>query len=217
MQAHDDRNLARQLTPAEKKEKKTRKLLGAAAEGEACPVSVYRVGSLASAQNRFKVRVNAEVRPSAEPVLNVEGGYWPTRSGSSGGRSGPRGAVVHGSLAGVQNRDQGTQFCVIARLAACHIQLDLIPLIFLATHSWACDEGRSTNVQQHTCRSAGAYLLPCIAMACCVCEIAAKLLWCTAGAAPDGHRGCNGRPVPCGGGGRRQGAEEVRQAAAPPH
>ena len=62
MQAHDDRNLARQLTPAEKKEKKTRKLLGAAAEGEACPVSLYRIGSLASPQNRFKVRVNAEVR-----------------------------------------------------------------------------------------------------------------------------------------------------------
>ena len=71
MQAHDDRNLARQLTPAEKKEKKTRKLLGAAAEGEACPVSVYRIGSLASAQNRFKVRVNAEVRSAADLVKSL--------------------------------------------------------------------------------------------------------------------------------------------------
>ena len=63
MQAHDDRNMARQLTPVEKKERKTRKLLGAAAEGEACPVTLYRISSLASAQHRFKVRVNAEVRP----------------------------------------------------------------------------------------------------------------------------------------------------------
>ena len=70
VQAHDDRNLARQLTPAEKKEKKTRKLLGAAAEGEACPVSLYRIGSLASAQNRFKVRVNAEARLPAETLTS---------------------------------------------------------------------------------------------------------------------------------------------------
>ncbi len=64
-QAHDDRNLARMLTPAERKEKKTRKLVGAAAEGEACPVTCYRIASLANTQHRFKVRVNAVVRRPA--------------------------------------------------------------------------------------------------------------------------------------------------------
>ena len=60
-QAHDDRNLARKLTAAEKKEKKTRKLVGAADEGEAPGVSVFRVRSLARPEHKFKVRVNAEV------------------------------------------------------------------------------------------------------------------------------------------------------------
>jgi len=68
-QAHDDRNLARMLTPAERKEKKTRKLVGAAAEGEACPVTCYRIASLANTQHRFKVRVNAVVRRPARCVL----------------------------------------------------------------------------------------------------------------------------------------------------
>ena len=61
-QAHDDRNLARKLTAAEKKEKKTRKLVGAADEGEAPGVSVFRVRSLERPEHKFKVRVNAEVR-----------------------------------------------------------------------------------------------------------------------------------------------------------
>ena len=61
MQAHEDRNLANKLTPAEKREKKIRRLIGAASEGEGKSVSVYRVGSLASPQHRFKVRANAEV------------------------------------------------------------------------------------------------------------------------------------------------------------
>jgi len=57
------------LTPAERKEKKTRKLVGAAAEGEACPVTCYRIASLANTQHRFKVRVNAVVRWPARCVL----------------------------------------------------------------------------------------------------------------------------------------------------
>lgn len=60
-QAHEDRNLANKLTPAEKREKKIRKLTGAAGEGEARPVALYRVADLSAPQHRFKVRANAEV------------------------------------------------------------------------------------------------------------------------------------------------------------
>lgn len=62
MQAHKDRNLARKLTPAEKRDKKHIKLVGAAAEGEAPTVAVYSVDQLNKPAHRFKVRVNAEVR-----------------------------------------------------------------------------------------------------------------------------------------------------------
>ena len=61
VQAHEDRNLARELTPAEKKEKKHQKLVGQADEAEAPTVNVYRVRSLADPRHRFKVRVNADV------------------------------------------------------------------------------------------------------------------------------------------------------------
>eukprot|EP00884_Botryococcus_braunii_P015893 jgi/Botrbrau1/2988/Bobra.0026s0049.2 len=59
-QAHEDRNLARKLTPMEKKEKKLKKLLGDAEAGVATMVSVYRVRFLSTPQLRFKVSVNAE-------------------------------------------------------------------------------------------------------------------------------------------------------------
>ena len=62
MQAHDDRNLARKLTPAEKKEKKERKLTGQAFDADAPLVRVYRVTSLADRKHRYLVSVNAEVR-----------------------------------------------------------------------------------------------------------------------------------------------------------
>lgn len=77
--AHDDRNLARKLTPAERRDKKLRKLLGqaagaggamAAGSGDeesreaAAPnethVAVYKVGDLSSGRLRFKVDVNAQ-------------------------------------------------------------------------------------------------------------------------------------------------------------
>lgn len=61
IQAHEDRNLARKLTPAEKKEKKLKKLVGEANEGDAPQVAVYRVQDLANRQHQFKVRVNAQV------------------------------------------------------------------------------------------------------------------------------------------------------------
>lgn len=67
VQAHEDRNLARKLTPAEKKDKKHQKLLGQADEVDAPTVNVYCVRSLADPRHRFKVRVNADVSP--DPAL----------------------------------------------------------------------------------------------------------------------------------------------------
>lgn len=66
-QAHKDRNLARKLTPAERREKKHVKLVGASGEGEAATVAVFSVDRLSNPTHRFKVRVNAEVR--ARPPL----------------------------------------------------------------------------------------------------------------------------------------------------
>ena len=53
--------MSRMLTPSERKAKKEKKLLGAAQEGEAALVSVFCIRDLSSPQNKFKVRVNAEV------------------------------------------------------------------------------------------------------------------------------------------------------------
>ncbi len=83
--AHDDRNEASKLTPAERREKKLRKMFGAAAleaglvapggkgpkgaaampAASAAPgvdlvAAVFRVGRLTSAQHRFKVDANAK-------------------------------------------------------------------------------------------------------------------------------------------------------------
>lgn len=63
--AHDDRNIARSLTPAERREKKLRKLfeggaMGNAGGGGSTLAAVYRVESLAHGQHRFKVDVNAK-------------------------------------------------------------------------------------------------------------------------------------------------------------
>ena len=52
------------LTPSERKAKKEKKLLGAAQEGEATLVAVFCIRDLSSPQNKFKVRVNAEVSSS---------------------------------------------------------------------------------------------------------------------------------------------------------
>ncbi|KAL4423323.1 hypothetical protein ABPG77_006118 [Micractinium sp. CCAP 211/92] len=55
--AHEDRNLARMLTPAERREKKLKKLIGE--EGAETHVALYKVGDLSNGQLRFKVDVNA--------------------------------------------------------------------------------------------------------------------------------------------------------------
>ena len=58
-QAHQDRNLARMLTPAERREKKMRKPLGSDAAGEV-HMHVYRVEDMSNRKNRFKVDINAQ-------------------------------------------------------------------------------------------------------------------------------------------------------------
>ncbi|GLT88940.1 hypothetical protein SLE2022_069470 [Rubroshorea leprosula] len=58
-QAHVDRNIARKLTPAERREKKERKLFDDPNTLEAI-VSVYKINNLSHPKTRFKVDVNAQ-------------------------------------------------------------------------------------------------------------------------------------------------------------
>ncbi|XP_077241558.1 protein RDM16-like isoform X2 [Tasmannia lanceolata] len=58
-QAHVDRNIARKLTPAERREKKERKLFDDPNTVETL-VSIYRINDLSHPQTRFKVDVNAQ-------------------------------------------------------------------------------------------------------------------------------------------------------------
>ncbi|KAH0458365.1 hypothetical protein IEQ34_013680 [Dendrobium chrysotoxum] len=58
-QAHIDRNIARKLTPQERREKKERKLFEDPSMLETL-VSVYRIDDLSHPQTRFKVDVNAQ-------------------------------------------------------------------------------------------------------------------------------------------------------------
>ncbi|KAI5075973.1 hypothetical protein GOP47_0008038 [Adiantum capillus-veneris] len=80
-QAHTDRNLARKLTPAERRKKKERKLFDDPNTLETI-VSVYKVNDLSHPQTRFKVDVNANenrltgciVMCDTMTVVIVEGG-----------------------------------------------------------------------------------------------------------------------------------------------
>ncbi|XP_022743425.1 protein RDM16-like isoform X2 [Durio zibethinus] len=80
-QAHVDRNIARKLTPAERREKKERKLFDDPNTVETI-VSVYRINDLSHPKTRFKVDVNAQenrltgcaVISEGITVLVVEGG-----------------------------------------------------------------------------------------------------------------------------------------------
>ena len=59
--AHEDRNLARMLSPAERRQKKMKKLLDVL-PGESLSeihVAVYRINHAPTSQNRFKIEVNA--------------------------------------------------------------------------------------------------------------------------------------------------------------
>ncbi|XP_074286723.1 protein RDM16 isoform X2 [Silene latifolia] len=80
-QAHIDRNIARKLTPAERREKKERKLFDDPNTLETI-VSVYKINDLSNPQNRFKVDINAQenrltgcaVLHEGFSVVAVEGG-----------------------------------------------------------------------------------------------------------------------------------------------
>ncbi|XP_022765252.1 protein RDM16-like isoform X3 [Durio zibethinus] len=80
-QAHVDRNIARKLTPAERREKKERKLFDDPNTAETI-VSVYRINDLSHPKTRFKVDVNAQenrltgctVISEGISVVVVEGG-----------------------------------------------------------------------------------------------------------------------------------------------
>jgi U4/U6 small nuclear ribonucleoprotein PRP3 len=56
--AHEDRNLARMLTPAERRDKKLRRMFDNS--GLEAVTAVYRVGNLGHTQHRWKVEVNAQ-------------------------------------------------------------------------------------------------------------------------------------------------------------
>ncbi|KAK1297913.1 hypothetical protein QJS10_CPB14g00457 [Acorus calamus] len=71
-QAHVDRNIARKLTPAERREKKEKKLFEDASTLETI-VSVYRVNDLSHPQTRFKVDVNAQENRLSGCVVISEG------------------------------------------------------------------------------------------------------------------------------------------------
>ncbi len=85
--AHEDRNLARMLTPAERREKKLKKLLdfapGTDMSQQEVKIAIYKVGNLSKLQHRFKVQMNARenhmsgvaiVVPNSFSVVIVEGG-----------------------------------------------------------------------------------------------------------------------------------------------
>lgn len=87
--AHEDRNLARMLTPAERREKKLQRLLDAPRKDEEgrvvaeTLVAVYRVKDITSKRLRFKVEANARenhltgmavIVPGLFAVVVVEGG-----------------------------------------------------------------------------------------------------------------------------------------------
>ncbi|KAK1322420.1 hypothetical protein QJS10_CPA03g00613 [Acorus calamus] len=71
-QAHVDRNIARKLTPAERREKKEKKLFEDSSTLETI-VSVYRINDLSHPQTRFKVDVNAQENRLSGCVVISEG------------------------------------------------------------------------------------------------------------------------------------------------
>ncbi|WOL02400.1 U4/U6 small nuclear ribonucleoprotein Prp3 isoform X1 [Canna indica] len=85
-QAHVDRNIARKLTPAERREKKEKKLFDDPNSLETF-VSVYKIKDLSHPQTRFKVDVNAQENrltgcaaiSDGITVLVVEGGKKPIK------------------------------------------------------------------------------------------------------------------------------------------
>ncbi|CAN4105263.1 unnamed protein product [Withania somnifera] len=72
-QAHVDRNIARKLTPDERREKKERKLFDDPNITPETIVSVYKINDLSHPQTRFKVDVNAQENRLAGCAVISEG------------------------------------------------------------------------------------------------------------------------------------------------
>lgn len=72
-QAHVDRNIARKLTPAERREKKERKLFDDPNTVETF-VSIYKINSLSHPQTKFKVDINAQENRLSGCVVILEEG-----------------------------------------------------------------------------------------------------------------------------------------------
>lgn len=77
--AHDDRNLARMLTPAERREKKLKKLLdfapGTDMTQQEIKIAVYKIGDLSKPQHRFKVQMNARENHMSGVAIAVPGSF----------------------------------------------------------------------------------------------------------------------------------------------
>uniref|UniRef100_A0A061SGE1 U4/U6 small nuclear ribonucleoprotein PRP3 n=2 Tax=Tetraselmis sp. GSL018 TaxID=582737 RepID=A0A061SGE1_9CHLO len=73
--AHEDRNLARKLTPAERREKKVKKLFGNPDEVAATQVAVYRIEDLSFKQHIYKVDINAQENRLTGIAITVEDSF----------------------------------------------------------------------------------------------------------------------------------------------
>lgn len=73
--AHEDRNLARKLTPAERREKKTQKIIGRTDGVLGHHIAVYKVGDLTDPQLRFKVDINAKENHITGCAVGGDG-FW---------------------------------------------------------------------------------------------------------------------------------------------
>eukprot|EP00873_Tetraselmis_striata_P039343 jgi/Tetstr1/459607/TSEL_004970.t1 len=73
--AHDDRNLSRKLTPAERKEKKIKKLFGDPDAVTGTQVCVFRVEDLTFKQHIYKVDINAQENRLTGTQVIVEDGF----------------------------------------------------------------------------------------------------------------------------------------------
>ena len=69
---HEERNQARKLTPAQRKEKKKRKLLNDPTGG-GVPVTVYRVAEIPDKQKLYKIDINAQQNHLSGVALLVQG------------------------------------------------------------------------------------------------------------------------------------------------
>lgn len=119
-QAHVDRNIARKLTPAERREKKERKLFEDPNTLET-RVSIYKINDLSHPQTRFKVDVNAyenkltgcAVITDGMSVVVVEGGKKPIKRYGKLMLNRINWAAAVGDEEGTEDHDRPANRCVL--------------------------------------------------------------------------------------------------------